>query len=129
VTDRDDALRKELGWTGPEETYYEPPTPKPEPAPPPKPPVPSRPPVDFVAPDRGPSPSEEEAAERAAPPSGRWAAPAPGPEPGPPGGQPDPPPPPFLIWNDPVAVSVSRRPPSTSPPATTGAGNATNRSA
>ena len=96
MTDRDDALRKELGWTGTEETDYEPPTPKPEPAPPPKPPVPSRPPVDFVAPDRGPSPSGEEDTERAAPPSGRWAAPTPGPEPGPPGGQPDPPPPPFL---------------------------------
>ena len=93
MTDRDDALRRELGWTGPKETDYEPPTPKPEPAPPPKPPVPSRPPVDFVAPDRGPSPSAEEDDERAAPPSSRWAAPVPGPEPGPQGDQPDAPPP------------------------------------
>ena len=129
MTDRDDALRKELGWTGPEETAYEPPTPKPEPAPPPKPPVPSRPPVDFVAPDRGPSPSAEEDDERAAPPSSRWATPVPGPEPGPQGDQPDAPPRRSSSRNDPVAVSVSRRPPSTSPPATTGAGNATNRSA
>ena len=115
MTDRDDALRKELGWTGPEETAYEPPTPKPEPAPPPKPPVPSRPPVDFVAPDRGPSPSEEEDAERAAPPSGRWAAPAPGPEPGPPGGQPDPPPPPFLDLERPGG-SFRQPPPRYGPP-------------
>ena len=31
MTDRDDALRRELGWTGPEETDYEPPTAEPEP--------------------------------------------------------------------------------------------------
>jgi MinD-like ATPase involved in chromosome partitioning or flagellar assembly len=51
VTDRDNDLRKELGWTGPEETNYEPESAEPEPPPPPTPPVPSRPPVDFVAPD------------------------------------------------------------------------------
>jgi MinD-like ATPase involved in chromosome partitioning or flagellar assembly len=65
VTDRDDVLRKELGWTGPEETNYEPDAAEPEPAAPPRPPVPSRPPVDFVAPDpvttrTDPSPSEDE---------------------------------------------------------------------
>ena len=96
MTDRDDALRRELGWTGSEETDYEPPTPKPEPAPPSKPPVPSRPPVDFVAPDRGPSPSDESDDERAAPPSGPWTSPAPGPEPGPRGGRPEAPPPSFV---------------------------------
>jgi MinD-like ATPase involved in chromosome partitioning or flagellar assembly len=84
VTDRDDALRRELGWTGPEETDFEPPTPKPEPPPPPKPSVPSRPPVDFVAPEP-PNPPDEAA-----------QSPGPGPEPGPRGGPPDAPPPPFL---------------------------------
>jgi MinD-like ATPase involved in chromosome partitioning or flagellar assembly len=57
VTDRDDALRRELGWTGPEETDFEPPKARPEPPPPPKPPVPSRPPVDFAAPEP-PNPPE-----------------------------------------------------------------------
>ncbi len=115
MTDRDDALRRDLGWTGPEETDYEPPTPKPEPAPPPKPPAPSRPPVDFVPPDRGPSPSEEEDTERAAPPSSRWEPPAPGPEPGPPGGQPDPPPPPSLDPEQPGG-SFRQPPPRHRPP-------------
>jgi MinD-like ATPase involved in chromosome partitioning or flagellar assembly len=59
VTDRDDALRRELGWTGPEESDYEPPSAKREPTPP-KPPVPSRPPVDFVPPEP-PTPPEESA--------------------------------------------------------------------
>jgi MinD-like ATPase involved in chromosome partitioning or flagellar assembly len=76
VTDRDNDLRKELGWTGPEETHYEPDSAKPEPPPPPKPPVPSRPPVDFVAPDPvaaptnppGPSPRERGQADGAPPP-------------------------------------------------------------
>jgi MinD-like ATPase involved in chromosome partitioning or flagellar assembly len=54
VTDRDDALRKELGWTGPEKSDFEPDSVEPEPAASPKPPVPSRPPVDFVAPDAAP---------------------------------------------------------------------------
>ena len=51
MTDRDDALRKELGWTGPEDTDYEPSGAAPEPTAPPNPPVASRPPVDFLAPD------------------------------------------------------------------------------
>ena len=44
MSDRDDALRHQLGWTGPEETDYEPAAPQPSvtPAAPP----PSRPPVD-----------------------------------------------------------------------------------
>ena len=98
MTDRDDALRKELGWTGPEETDFEPPVPRPEPAAPAKPPVPSRPPVDFVAPDPAPGPSAEEAKddERSTLPGAARVPPAPGPEPGPRGGQPDAPPPPFL---------------------------------
>ena len=53
MSDRDDALRKDLGWTGPEETDYEPPfvEPKFTPAPPP---VPTRPPVDYPPPDPTP---------------------------------------------------------------------------
>jgi len=94
VSDRDDALRRELGWTGPEETDFEPPTPKPDPAPPAKPAVPSRPPVDFVAPEP-PRPPDEASRddERPTPPSAARVPPAPGPEPGPRGGQPDAPPP------------------------------------
>jgi MinD-like ATPase involved in chromosome partitioning or flagellar assembly len=57
VTDRDDALRRELGWTGPEETDYEPDTGPAEP-PPAAPPVPRRPPVDFV-PSRPPESAGE----------------------------------------------------------------------
>ncbi|EHI11430.1 MinD/ParA family ATP-binding protein [Mycolicibacterium thermoresistibile] len=49
MTDRDDSLRRELGWTGPEERNYEPQA-SAEPAPPPKAPVPSRPPVDYPPP-------------------------------------------------------------------------------
>lgn len=111
MTDRDDALRRELGWTGPEETDFEPPVPKPEPPAPPKPPVPSRPPVDFVAPDPGPRPAAEEGKddERGTPPGAARVPPAPGPEPGTRTGQPDPPPPPFL---DPERPGGSFRPPS-----------------
>lgn len=58
MTDRDDALRRDLGWTGPEETNYEPDSAEPEPPAPPRPPVPSRPPVDFVAPDAGANPTD-----------------------------------------------------------------------
>lgn len=46
MSDRDDALRRELGWTGPVESDYEPVSEKhvkPAPAP-----VPSRPPVDYL---------------------------------------------------------------------------------
>jgi len=110
VTDRDDALRRDLGWTGPEETDYEPPTPKPEPAPPPKPPVPSRPPVDFVPPEP-PRPPDDAArdAERGV------RMPDPGPEPGPRGGQPDAPPPPFLDPERPGG-SFRQPPPRYGPP-------------
>jgi MinD-like ATPase involved in chromosome partitioning or flagellar assembly len=69
VTDRDDALRRELGWTGPEETDYEPDTGPAEPPPPAAPPVPRRPPVDFV-PSRPPeSAGEPTSADQPATPS------------------------------------------------------------
>jgi MinD-like ATPase involved in chromosome partitioning or flagellar assembly len=116
VTDRDDALRRELGWTGPEETDFEPPAQRPEPPAPPKPAVPSRPPVDFVAPEPPPRPSAEEGKddERATPPGAARVPPAPGPEPGPRGSQPDAPPPPFL---DPERPGGSfRAPPRYGPP-------------
>ncbi|OBF38186.1 ATPase [Mycobacterium sp. ACS1612] len=60
MTDRDDALRRELGWTGPEESDYEPPKPKPEQPQQDKPSVPSRPPVDFVPQDRDATPTPPE---------------------------------------------------------------------
>ncbi len=102
MTDRDDALRRDLGWTGPEETDYEPPTPKAEPPPPPpKPPVPSRPPVDFVAPDP-PSPPDD-------------AGKAPGPQPPQRSGPPDAPPPPFLDPDRPGG-SFRQQPPRYGPP-------------
>nr|WP_101950935.1 hypothetical protein [Mycobacterium sp. 3519A] len=82
MTDRDDALRRELGWTGPEETDYEPPKPKPEQPQQATPPVPSRPPVDFVPQDRDQTPT---------PP------------------QPEPPPPPFL---DPDRPGGGPKPPT-----------------
>jgi hypothetical protein len=54
VTDRDDALRRELGWAGPEESDDEPETGRPgaaEPSPPADSLAPRRPPVDFVPPE------------------------------------------------------------------------------
>jgi MinD-like ATPase involved in chromosome partitioning or flagellar assembly len=115
VTDRDDALRRELGWTDPEDSDYEPPAAKPEPAPGPKPPAPSRPPVDFVPPDRGQGPSAEADDEHAAPPSGRWPPPAPSPEPDPRGGQPEAPTPPFVDPGRPGG-SFRQPPPRYGPP-------------
>ncbi len=106
MSDRDDALRRELGWTGPVETDYEPaPEKSGKPAPEP---VPSRPPVDYVPPaqesrthgaDTGPIPPQRPAAPPAnwppqGPPPGRppVAGPPPNrPHPGAPGpGQPYP---------------------------------------
>ncbi|MET0453437.1 MAG: MinD/ParA family protein [Mycobacterium sp.] len=49
MSDRDDALRRELGWTGPEETDYEPPSAEPT-ATPATPTLPTRPPVDYTPP-------------------------------------------------------------------------------
>jgi MinD-like ATPase involved in chromosome partitioning or flagellar assembly len=113
VTDRDDALRRELGWTGPEETDYEPPKPKPGPPPAPKPPP--RPPVDYVPPERSPSPPvEDDDDDRKGPPSGRRSPQAPGPDPTPRGGQPEASPPPFL---DHERQSSFRQPTRHGPPA------------
>ncbi|MGX9788726.1 nucleotide-binding protein [Mycobacterium sp. MMS18-G62] len=66
MTDRDDALRRELGWTGPEESDFEPDTGPAEPPPPPAPPVPRRPPVDFV-PSRPPESADGPASADEAP--------------------------------------------------------------
>ncbi|KAA0114062.1 MinD/ParA family protein [Mycolicibacterium sp. P9-22] len=100
MSDRDDALRRELGWTGPVESDYEPaPAKSSSPAPVP---APSRPPVDFVPPspeptthgaDTGPIPSH-----RSAPPPANWPPqgppqarpPVPGPPPNRPPGVPGP---------------------------------------
>ncbi|MDH6195698.1 MinD-like ATPase involved in chromosome partitioning or flagellar assembly [Mycobacterium frederiksbergense] len=51
MSDADDTLRRELGWTGPAETNFEPdtgPTRTPRKPPPEPPSIPGRPPVDFV---------------------------------------------------------------------------------
>jgi MinD-like ATPase involved in chromosome partitioning or flagellar assembly len=112
VTDRDDALRRELGWTGPEESDYEPPKPKPDPPPAPTPPLPSRPPVDFVPPERPAVPPADE--DEPSPQPGRWAPQPSSPEPHPRGGQSEPPPPPFL---DPERQGTNfRQPPRYGPP-------------
>jgi MinD-like ATPase involved in chromosome partitioning or flagellar assembly len=104
VSDRDDALRRELGWTGPEESDYEPATEiRPKPAT--EAPVPPRPPVDFVPP-AGKGPSEERTphgadtgpipgAQRPAPPPANWPPQArPHPQAPPPVRPSGPPPPP-----------------------------------
>ncbi|MGK2870137.1 MAG: MinD/ParA family ATP-binding protein [Mycobacterium sp.] len=65
MSDRDDALRRELGWTGPEESAYEPATPPP-----------SRPPIAHGA-DTGPIPGR-----RSAPPPTPANWPPQGPPPG-----------------------------------------------
>jgi MinD-like ATPase involved in chromosome partitioning or flagellar assembly len=116
VTDRDDALRRELGWTGPEETDYEPPAPRPEPAAPAKPPLPSRPPVEFIPPDLAPRPPDEAPAddERAVPPGAARPPQAPSSEPGSRSGQSDGPPP---LFREPERPSGSfRQPPRYGPP-------------
>jgi MinD-like ATPase involved in chromosome partitioning or flagellar assembly len=58
VSDRDDALRKELGWTGPEESDYEPAPAEPT-FTPAATPLPSRPPVDYTPPLTPPEPAPE----------------------------------------------------------------------
>ena len=50
MSDRDDALRRDLGWTGPEETDYEPAPPEPT-FTPAATPLPARPPVDYLPPE------------------------------------------------------------------------------
>lgn len=99
MSDRDDALRRELGWTGPVESDYEP---APEKSTNPAPvPAPSRPPVDFVPPaeeptthgaDTGPIPSRSAAPPANWPPQGPPPPrpPVPGPPPNRPPGVPGP---------------------------------------
>ncbi len=58
MSDRDDALRKQLGWTGPEESDYEPATVEPT-FTPAATPVPSHPPVDYTPPGVPPEPAPE----------------------------------------------------------------------
>ncbi|WP_084223751.1 MinD/ParA family ATP-binding protein [Mycolicibacterium holsaticum] len=104
MTDRDDALRRELGWTASEEPEFEPPAADPEPGPPPSPqgppgpPPPSRPPTDFPPPRYGPPPGSP----RDTGPLHGGARPDPGPWPGPHGRAPRPPrpsaPPPAPHW-------------------------------
>jgi MinD-like ATPase involved in chromosome partitioning or flagellar assembly len=101
VSDRDDALRKELGWTGPEESDYEPATTPPTFTPAASP-VPSRPPVDVPEPPPPPPPPPpHREPQRFGPPQGppqQWGPPPPhqqqpGWQQGPPQ-RPGPPPPP-----------------------------------
>lgn len=115
MTDRDDALRRELGWTGPEETNYEPDSAEPEPPAPPKPPVPSRPPVDFVAPDPVAGTADAPPGQDGqAPPSASRMSQSSGPGPGGRGGQVDSPPP-FLDPERPGG-SFRQPPPRYGPP-------------
>ncbi|MCW2529538.1 MAG: hypothetical protein QOD90_1336 [Mycobacterium sp.] len=67
MSDRDDALRKELGWTGPEESNYEP-TPVEPTFTPAATPLPSRPPVDYEPPLAPPEPTPHEQQAPQAPP-------------------------------------------------------------
>ena len=116
MTDRDDALRRELGWTGPEETDFEPSAPKPAATAPVKPPVPPRPPVDSVSPDRGQGAAAEDGDEPTGPPANRWTPPAAGPEPSPPqAGQSDPSPAP-LVDQERQGGSFRQSPPRYGPP-------------
>lgn len=67
MSERDDALRRQLGWTGPEESDYEPaPTPAEPTFTPAATPLPSRPPVDFVP---GDTPPEQSRPPQPAPPA------------------------------------------------------------
>jgi MinD-like ATPase involved in chromosome partitioning or flagellar assembly len=95
VSDRDDAVRRELGWTGPAESEYEPTSGTgTEPAPEPAAPVPSRPPIEFATPPHLPTPHGADTgpipAQRPRPPQ----APAGWPPPGPPPARPHAPGPP-----------------------------------
>ena len=70
MTDRDDALRRELGWTGPEESDDEPDTGRAglaEPSPPADSPAARTPPVDFVPPEPQESAGEPTSADEAQP--------------------------------------------------------------
>lgn len=67
MSERDDALRRQLGWTGPEESDYEPPAPVEPTFTRAATPLPSRPPVDFVPADPAPPADEPPAPEPSAP--------------------------------------------------------------
>lgn len=82
MSDRDDALRRDLGWTGPEDADYEP-TPAEPSFTPAATPLPSRPPVEYAAPEAPPEPpAPEPAPPPPAPPPARPAGPRFGPPPG-----------------------------------------------
>lgn len=84
MSDRDDALRRELGWTGSEESNYQPapgePTVTPEATP-----LPSRPPVDHTPPivQLDPPPEAELEAQSEAEPTQQLSLPLPPPPPPP----------------------------------------------
>ena len=67
MSERDDALRRQLGWTGPEESDFEPPAPVEPTFSRAATPLPSRPPVDFVPADAAPPPDQPPAPEPHAP--------------------------------------------------------------
>ncbi|WP_308212820.1 MinD/ParA family ATP-binding protein [Mycolicibacterium arenosum] len=73
MSDRDDALRRDLGWTGPEDADYEP-TPAEPTFTPAATPLPSRPPVEYTPPEAAPEPPREPpsrpASQRFGPPPG-----------------------------------------------------------
>lgn len=110
MTDRDDALRKQLGWTGPDQPGSEPEAEDTDTAGPSTPPMAARPPVDYPPPPATPDPTppaqlpepERPAAVRQPPPN-RFGPPPgtprdtgplpPAPWGPPPGQQPLPPPP------------------------------------
>ena len=75
MSDRDDALRRELGWTGPEESDYEP-APE-ESAVTAATPLPSRPPVDYLPPVSAPESALEAATTQELPDPPAAAAPSP----------------------------------------------------
>ena len=106
MTDPDDALRRELGWTGPEESDCEPDTGPAEPAKPAEPPVPRRPPVDFVSPHpTGPNRVQPESNPQTANPG-----------PGPRGGPGEAPPPSFRDPDAPRGSLRDQRPQYGPPP-------------
>ncbi|OBG81552.1 ATPase [Mycobacterium sp. NS-7484] len=59
MSDPDDTLRRELGWTGPEESHFEPDTRPTRRQPPAPPSIPGRPPVDFTPKPSGNSESDD----------------------------------------------------------------------
>ncbi|MGV0714566.1 MinD/ParA family protein [Mycolicibacterium sp. XJ662] len=87
MTDRDDALRKDLGWTGTDESAVEPAAVEPEPTPPHPPVPPPHPPADIPPGRFGPPPGMP----RDTGPLPGGVRPEPGPWPGPPGRPPRPP--------------------------------------